>query len=126
MTSDRRRSFRARCDLAVTWRRGPRAIPMRAVDFSARGLFLLTDEDVDLGFMMDLVIELPDGPIHVFGVARNVGDREFGRGVGIALMCMDDEESARWWSFYRSATAASVAGAPPVAGAQPIRLRLAV
>jgi hypothetical protein len=107
MTFERRTSFRARCHIQVTWRRGGRRIEMEAVDFSARGLFLLTDEPVDLGFMMDLVIHLPTGPIEVFGVARNVGDRGFGRGVGIQLMSMSEEESTRWWSFYRTAMAQS-------------------
>lgn len=112
MSIERRRSFRARCDLAVTWRRAGRSIEVRAVDFSARGLFLLTDGDVDLNFVMDLVIHLPDGPIHVFGVARNVGDRGLGRGVGISLMAMDNDESTRWWAFYRGATEACAAANP--------------
>lgn len=109
MTLERRRSFRARCDVRVTWRRGGRSIPLRAVDFSARGLFLLTDADIDLHFMMDLVVHLPTGDIEVFGVARNISDRGLGRGVGVALMTMDDDETARWWAFYRSAMASSAA-----------------
>lgn len=114
MNLDRRRSFRARCDLAVTWRRGGRHIKVRAVDFSARGLFLLTDAEVDLQFVMDLVIHLPDGDVEVLGVARNTGDRGLGLGVGIALMAMDEGESARWWAFYRNATAACAASSPPL------------
>jgi hypothetical protein len=116
MTVDRRRSFRARCDLAVTWRRGGRSIALSAVDFSARGLFVLTDADVDVQFVMDLVIHLPSGPIEVFGVARYVGDRGLGRGVGVALMSMDPEETERWWAYYRQATATA---------APAVRLKLA-
>ena len=105
MSFERRDTFRARCDLPVTWRKGGRSIRMRAVDFSGRGLFLLTDEPVDLQFIMDLVVELPTGPIEVFGVARHVRDSQLGRGVGVALMSMDEEETQRWWAFYRTAVA---------------------
>ena len=105
---DRRDTFRARCDFPVTWRRAGRTLAMRAIDFSGRGLFLLTDADIPLHFVMDLVIELPTGAIEVFGVARHISTTKLGRGVGISLMAMSEEETERWWAFYRGAMTASM------------------
>ncbi len=117
---DRRDNARARCDLPVTWRRAGRTVTLRAVDFSGRGLFLLTDDEIDLHFVMDLVIELPTGSIEVLGVARHISNTSLGRGVGIALMSMTDEESTRWWEFYRAQMAKQC---PPAAAPPPDRSR---
>jgi hypothetical protein len=107
MTADRRRSARVPCDLLVTWRRGGRHLRLRAVDVSARGMMLVTDEPVTVPFVMDLVIALPTAPIEVLGVARFVGDTRHGRCVGVSLLSMSDAESAGWWTFYRAALAAA-------------------
>jgi len=107
MTSDRRRNYRAPVDLEVTWRRRNERFQLQAIDLSPRGMLLLTDAPVDLQFVMDLRVALPSGAVVVFGVVRFAGQTRFGRGVGVSLMSMTDEENARWWAFYRSATAAA-------------------
>src|SRR6187200_3738580 len=93
MTVDRRRTHRVPCDLAVEWRRGWRLVVAQARDFDTDGLFLATTHTIQLDQSMELVVTLPDGTsINLLGVARYVGVTRHGRGIGIAIIAITDED----------------------------------
>jgi hypothetical protein len=72
------------------------------IDINAHGLFLRTDASIDLNMLMRMEIKLPDGPVTVIGVARFVGQNSHGRGIGVAIFAMDEEQKRRWLTHYRS------------------------
>lgn len=97
---ERRRTTRVPCEVPVTWRRRNAVLAVMR-DVNADGLFLLTTESVELNQVMNLVVTLPDGPIEFFGVSRFVGDSGHGRGIGVAIHTMSDQEKQRWMRFHR-------------------------
>jgi hypothetical protein len=102
---DRRRTPRAPCDLPALWRRGRRTVNARIRDLNEHGLFLETPEVADLGYVVDLSITLPVGPIEVLGVARFVGVTRYGHGIGVAVYALSRDHRRHWEDFYRTALA---------------------
>jgi hypothetical protein len=103
MTVDRRRTHRVACDLPVEWRRGWRLVVAHARDFDTDGLFLATAHTIPLNQTMDLVVTLPDGEqINIVGVARYVGVTRHGRGIGVAILAITDEDREKWLAHYRA------------------------
>jgi hypothetical protein len=92
----------------------------RARDLNADGFFLFTLESLQLDFMMDLVVTLPDGELPVLGVARFIGDTRHGRGIGVAIHAITKEDRARWHAYHRAAVT-EMLGAMPEAVARYLR-----
>lgn len=68
---------------------------------NAHGMFIETPHDAAVGYMMDLTIEMPWGPIACTAVPRFVGDTADGRGIGIEFHVMDHGDRVRWNAYYR-------------------------
>lgn len=113
MSADRRRSPRVPCDLPVLWKRGWRTTPLRVLDLNADGVFIATSDKIDLNFLMDLVITLPDGDLSFLGVARFLGATRHGRGVGVAIHGITPEDRKRWQVFYRTEVHKMIDAMPP-------------
>lgn len=101
MSLDRRRTPRVPCDLPAVWRRGWRRDELRVRDLNADGMYLATDAKVALNYLMDLVIELPDGPLEVLVVARFQGRSRHGPGIGVAIHAIDPDDRKRWHAYHR-------------------------
>lgn len=95
-----RRTERFPVELSVTWTRAGRAIDCRAVDVSAHGMFLRTDEVIERGSLLHLEIKLADRVLEMFVTARFVGRTVRGQGVGVEIFLIDDVSNCRWISFY--------------------------
>jgi hypothetical protein len=95
-----RRTERLPVELPVTWSRAGRAIPCRAVDANAHGLFLRTDEIVEPESLMHLKIELVDRVLEMFVTARFVGRTVRGQGIGVEIFLIDEATNCHWLSFY--------------------------
>jgi hypothetical protein len=116
MSIDRRRTPRAPCDLPVEWRRGWKTVMGRARDLNADGFFLITPHTLELNFVMDVIVTLPDGPVPLLGVARYVGPTRHGRGIGVQIHAIAKEDRARWHAYHRAAVAEMLTQLPePVA-----------
>ena len=88
----------------------------RVRDLNADGFFLLTTHTVELNYLMDLVLTLPDGPLPLLGVARYVGATRHGRGIGVAIHAITKEDRARWHAYHRAAVDSMLIAMPePVA-----------
>lgn len=95
-----RRSERLPVELVVTWRRAGRSIPCVVVDVNAHGLFVRSDEIVELGSLMHLCVELPGRAIEMFATARFVGHSVSGRGIGAEILLIDDVGQRHWYALY--------------------------
>ena len=70
-------------------------------DASLEGLFVRTRELPEIGQVVWLMVELPDGPMEVFGVVRFVGETIAGRGAGIELLPLGTRNRERWINAYQ-------------------------
>jgi hypothetical protein len=64
---------------------------------------------------MQLEVQLPDGVITMFVIARFVGKTMSGEGVGVELFLLGPEERRRWTRYYRRVLLARTAPAPAAA-----------
>lgn len=96
MSGERRSSQRVSTSLHGYWKRGKKVIHVGVRDISATGMFYETDESIPAGHVMDLVVDLPSGPISFMGVARRLGNR----GIGIQIFSMEPKDRARWTRLY--------------------------
>ncbi len=99
----RRRTKRIECNLPVQWIRRGIAQPAVARDLNAHGLFIATELDAQPMELLQIVIQLPDGPITACVIARFVGKSESGKGVGAELFTLSEADRRRWNRFYRAA-----------------------
>jgi len=105
--SEDRRTKRVRCCLPARWKRLSGDVHAVAIDINVHGLFLRTDAETDPNMLMKMEIKLPDGPVQVIGVARFVGQNQQGRGIGVAIFAMDDDQKRRWLAHYRNLVGAA-------------------
>jgi len=103
MSTPPRRSPRVACALPVHWRRYRTQLTGEVRCCNVHGMFIATDHDVPLGYLIDLTIELPTGPISATAIPRYVGDKPDGHGIGVELHVMDSSDRELWSSFYRQA-----------------------
>lgn len=96
-----RRSPRVECAIPVHWTRWKQRLTGEIRRCNVHGMFILTPHDAPVGYMMELTIEMPWGPISCTAVPRFVGDGPDGRGIGLELHVMDSGDRDRWASFYR-------------------------
>ena len=87
----------------MQWKRGWRDVDARAADMNADGIFIRTDETVELNHMVDISVTLPTGKVTFMGVARFVGSTRHGRGIGVSIHVISKEDRERWLAFYRGA-----------------------
>ena len=95
-----RRTERLPVELTVTWTRAGRAIACSAVDVSAHGLFVRTEEIVERDTLMHLRVELPARVVEMFVTARFVGQSERGQGIGAEIFLIDDVSNRHWLAHY--------------------------
>jgi hypothetical protein len=67
-------------------------------------MFIATEHEVDVGFLMDLTIVMPWGPISCTAVPRYVGESPNGPGIGVELHVMDRGDRELWNQHYRRLT----------------------
>ena len=101
---NQRRSPRVPCLVSASWTRQGHPVELEISLMSAHGMFLLTDEDVLPGALMQLEVTLPDGgrPILLFASARSVGATEAGRGIGAEIYVISNHDRERWNAIYRA------------------------
>ena len=85
------------------WKRGKNVIATRVADISVNGMFLETEHGIVSGQVMDLVVDLPSGPVSFLGVSRQCGDTKHGRGIGVSIFSMEPKDRARWNRHYGAA-----------------------
>jgi hypothetical protein len=98
-----RRSPRVTCSLPVRWTRWRQQLTGEVRQCNVHGMFIVTDHDAPLGFMMDLTIELPTGPISCTAIPKFCGEAANGKGIGVELHVMDSGDRDMWHTYYRRA-----------------------
>ena len=86
--------------MTVTWNRAGRAIACTAADINAHGMFLRTDEIVELGSLLHLAVQLSDRVLEMFVLARSVGKTAAGHGIGVEIFLIDDVSQRHWLASY--------------------------
>ena len=107
MRVDQRRSRRIPCNLPVTWLRLSNDVKGIARNISLEGMFVELETAVEVGFIMRLRVDLPDGPVNAVGEARFAGDTATGHGCGILIFTLGREDQQRWQAHYHSLAAMS-------------------
>ncbi len=97
-----RRSERIPAHLPLKWRRGPAEVACTTGDISAEGLFIRTEETIFPGSLMQVEVELPDGPLRMFVTAVFVGQTTSGRGIGVQIFVIGNDERRRWRRNYQN------------------------
>jgi hypothetical protein len=110
----RRRTKRVSTSLMVVWHRRGGDVDAVATDINADGLFLLTDEVIDPGALMELRMMLPGGMLQVLATARFVGRTQVGNGIGVELFMLPAHARRRWLAYYRGLLAELERPAAPV------------
>jgi hypothetical protein len=78
---------------------------------NVHGMFIATPAEADpdwvadLGFLIDLTVEMPWGPMSCTAVPRFLGETPSGKGIGVELHVMDRGDRELWNAFYRRALA---------------------
>src|SRR5262245_41825591 len=98
MHRDRRRSPRVRCLLHGRWKRGTKVVTTTLEELNADGMRIAFTEPFPVNQIMDLVVDLPTGPVAILGVSRE----HHSGGLGVAIFAMADGDRARWNAYYRS------------------------
>jgi hypothetical protein len=100
MTNPKRRSARIKTTLPVRWVRYLRPIDGEVTDINMHGLFIRTPAEVNVGELMQLQVQLPDGALTLFAVSRFVGVTRKGRGIGVEIYVIDPIDHHRWLQHY--------------------------
>jgi hypothetical protein len=115
---EKRRSARVAASLPVRWLKAGAAVELEATDINSNGLFLRTDIVPNERALMQLEVVLPGRKIRFFGVARFVGVADSGRGIGVEIHLIDEQDRTIWQQLYRALLLrASKAPSPGTAGA---------
>lgn len=101
MTNLPRRSPRVACAMPARWTRRRQELSGEVKRCNLHGMFIETGAEVELGFMIDLTIEMPWGPMSCTAVPRYVGVNENLRGIGVELHVMDRGDRELWAAHYR-------------------------
>lgn len=87
-----------RCLLTGQWKRGNRVVVTHLEELNADGMRIAMADPFPVNQIMDLVVDLPDGPVAMLGVSRE----HHAGGLGIAIFAMAERDRLRWNEFYRS------------------------
>ena len=113
-TLSKRRTERVFCNLTVRWMRRGVATPAVAADVNLHGLFIRTGLEAQPGELLQLVIDLPDGPMQVCVTAQFVGLSQSGRGIGAEIFAVSDVDRRRWTHHYRQLLRDALHAAQPL------------
>ena len=96
-----RRSPRVACAMPATWTRRRRPVVGEIKLCNLHGMFIATPVEAEVGFLIDLTVEMPWGPMSCTGVSRFVGETAIGHGIGVELHVMDRGDRELWNAHYR-------------------------
>jgi len=74
-------------------------------------MFIATYAEADIGYLIELRIDMPYGAVSCTAVPRFVGDTPHGHGIGVELHVMDRGDRELWNVYYRRQLAEAVARA---------------
>jgi hypothetical protein len=98
-----RRSRRVPVRLPVRLVRGTRRIPAIATELNRHGMFIRTDADAELNYVVQLEIDLPNGPsFRALATARSRSQRA--EGFGVEFFSIDPRHRNEWECFHRELT----------------------
>jgi hypothetical protein len=84
------------------WKRGTKVVETHLEDANADGMKLAITTPFPVNQIMDLVIDLPTGPVAMLAVSRE----HHGGGLGVMIFAMSDADRTRWNTWYRTMVAA--------------------
>lgn len=87
--------------MPVHWTRRRRPVKGEVKLCNMHGMFIETPAEAELGFIIDMTIEMPWGPMSCTAVPRFIGETENGRGIGVELHVMDRGDRELWNAYYR-------------------------
>jgi len=96
---EQRRSPRVLAEVPLRWVRDTGVVHSSSADVSDTGLFFRSDEPVDVGELLQLEIDLPDGPMRLLVTVRHVSSDAARPGFGVALFADNTASAVRWRSF---------------------------
>ena len=86
--------------LPVRLVRGTRRIPAIATDLNRHGMFIRTESETALNYVVQIEIDLPDGPsFRALATARSRSQRA--EGFGVEFFSIDPRHRSEWESFHR-------------------------
>lgn len=106
-TVEQRRSERRECQLQVEVVDGQRRLSTRSINVSRHGLLLAVDAPLEERFLVQLVLQLPDGPLSATGfVVRRTAPGARPAGVGLQFFALSAASKQRWDHFVYGLTGA--------------------
>jgi hypothetical protein len=102
-TQNKRRYPRVRVpkNALVAWKNGSQKFVSPVENLALGGLFIQTTNPVNSGTMLQLVFNTPQGQVRVRAVVRNV---KSGKGMGVAIVSMEQEDRGRLDQWLRQLT----------------------
>jgi hypothetical protein len=93
-TQNKRRYPRVRVpkNALVAWKNGSQKFVSPVENLALGGLFIRTTNPLNSGMMLQLIFNTPQGPVRVRAVVRNV---KAGKGMGVAIVSMEQEDRGR-------------------------------
>jgi hypothetical protein len=76
----------------VAWKKGTEKHVSRVENLALGGLFVCTRDSPAVGTSLQLLFNTPEGEVRVRAIVRNL---IAGRGMGVAIVSMDQEDRAR-------------------------------
>jgi hypothetical protein len=93
-TQNQRRYPRVRVpkNALVAWKNGSQKFVSPVENLALGGLFIRTTNPLNSGTMLQLIFNTPQGQVRVRAVVRNV---KAGKGMGVAIVSMEQEDRGR-------------------------------
>ena len=85
-------------ELRVAWQAGAKKAVSSLETLALGGLFIRTPEPPTVGTSVQLLIDMPEGEVRARAVVRSV---ESGRGMGVEIVSMRQEDRARLDKFLK-------------------------
>jgi hypothetical protein len=108
-TSRRYLRYKGPKPVLVAWMYGSQRTLSSAKNLSLGGLFIVTPAPPPLGVSLKLLFNTPEGEVRVRGVVRSVTP---GRGMGLAIVSMEQEHRARLSRWFQHLEKESEAPTP--------------
>jgi hypothetical protein len=106
--------------MPVSWTRWKSVMAGEVRNWNAHGMFVKTQHDAPIGFMLQLTIDAPWGPVQCTAVPRFNGSGSGGRGIGMEIHVMDRRDREMWHGHYHQVLSIAMK-VPPEARATPAR-----
>lgn len=102
MSPSKRRSRRVPAQLHMNWLKDGQPVAVVCSEINEHGLLIHFPHDRPaLGDLLQLVIELPDGPLRAHATARAVNGSAQAAGIGAEIVVLSEHERRRWAKHYR-------------------------